>query len=99
MDVRWRCANMAHMGEIQDRLLAEVGELASELMKAEEEVARIRALLHAKIREAGDKPNLGPEYSGPSAIARAAHHRYTREYVSDLLKKGKEGSDARPTRR
>lgn len=77
---------MALMGEVQDRLLREVGELADEYIAAEAEADRIRKRLHAKIREAGD-PALGEEEkSGPSAIARAARHRYTREYVGTLLK-------------
>ncbi|MUN41478.1 hypothetical protein [Actinomadura litoris] len=74
------------MGEIRDRLLNEVGDLAFQLIAAEAEVARIRERLHAKIREAGD-PALGKdEKAGPSAISRASHHRYTREYVGNLLK-------------
>lgn len=67
-------------------LLREVGELADELIAAESQVEEIRKRLHAKIREAGD-PALGKaEKSGPSAIARAGRHRYTREYVGTLLK-------------
>ena len=76
---------MAHMGDVQDKLLREVGELAKELVGAERNVEHIRVRLHAKIREAGNSA-LGDEKSGPSAIARAADHRYTREYVSTLLK-------------
>lgn len=79
------CANIGLMSEVQDRLLSEVGELATALVKAEEVVAEIRAQLHAKIREAGD-PALGTDKTGPSAIARATGHRYTREYVGSLLK-------------
>lgn len=86
MAMRIRCANMDLMGEIRDRLLADVGELAGELIEAEREVARIREQLHAKIREAGDKVTIGDEAAGPSAIARASRHRYTREYVSSLIK-------------
>jgi hypothetical protein len=74
------------MGEVQDRLLREVGELADQLVDAEANLEKIRSALHAKIREAGD-PALGKaEKSGPSAIARAMGHRYTREYIGTLLK-------------
>lgn len=83
---------MGHMGEVQDRLLAEVTEEADALVRAEQELDRIRKRLHAKIRAAAD-PALDTEKSGPSAIARATRHRYTREYVGTLLK-GKTTADA-----
>lgn len=81
------CANMDLMSEIQDRLLAEVSTAASELVATERQLAEVRDRLHAAIRAAGD-PSLSKEdRSGPSAIARASNHRYTREYVGEILKK------------
>lgn len=74
------------MSEIRDRRLREVSELADQFIAAEAEVARIRELLHAKIREAGDPALAKEDKAGPSAIARASRHRYTREYVGNLIK-------------
>ena len=81
------CANMDLMSEIQDRLLAEVSTAASELVATERQLAEVRDRLHAAIRAAGDPALSKEDRSGPSAIARASHHRYTREYVGELLKK------------
>lgn len=81
------CANMDLMSEVQDRLLAEVSVAASELVATEKQLAVIRDRLHAAIRAAGDPALSKEDRSGPSAIARAAHHRYTREYIGELLKK------------
>lgn len=86
MATRWRCANMDLMSEIRDRRLSEVGELADRLIAAEAEVTRIREQLHAKIRETGDPALDKEDKAGPSAIARASRHRYTREYVGNLIK-------------
>jgi predicted GIY-YIG superfamily endonuclease len=70
---------------LRNRLLNDVSEATTALTDAEAQVERIRRRLHARIRAAGN-PELGEDRSGPSAIARAGRHRYTREYVGSLLK-------------
>jgi hypothetical protein len=78
---------MDPMSEMQDRLLRDVGNAAHALIAAEREVDEHRRRLHEAIQAAGDPDLPVGDRSGPSAIARASHHRYTREYIGELLKK------------
>lgn len=86
MTRRMLCANMAPMGELRDRLLEEITVEAGDLVAAEEAVAKHRERLHTLIRVAGSEHVEKDERSGPSALARATGHRYTREYIGTLLK-------------
>lgn len=86
MRMRMLCANMEHMSDVQERIARELKERADALVEAQTKVAYLRELLHKSIRDAAD-PALGADKMGPSAIARATGHKYTREYVTELLKK------------
>ena len=77
---------MDPMSEVQEKHAAELAMRAAQLIAAEAEVAALRALLHQAIWDASN-PALGEDKMGPSAIARATGHKYTREYVTELLKK------------
>lgn len=82
-----RCANMDLMSEAQERNARVLRERADALAAAEGETARLRDLLHQAIRDAADPALDVDDRLGPSAIARATGHKYTREYVTELLKK------------
>lgn len=81
------CANMDLMSEVQERNARALRERADALVASEGETARLRDLLHQAIRDAADPALDEDDRMGPSAIARATGHKYTREYVTELLKK------------
>ncbi len=82
---------MGRMGEVRNRVLHAIGEETRQLVEAERVLAQARERLHTLIRVAGNEALGKDEKAGPSAIARATAHRYTREYVGTLLKSPMDG--------
>lgn len=87
MALRIACANIGFMSGVRTRHEQQLAERAEALRAAEAYTEIARLQLHEAIRSAGDPALPAEDKMGPSAIARATGHKYTREYITELLKK------------